>query len=62
MDVPLLSLDELLAAIDAVTMEDVKRLAAELFDPERMSAAGVGGDEDAFRSALEPVNPALLAA
>jgi predicted Zn-dependent peptidase len=62
MDVPLLSLDEVLAAIDAVTMDDVKALAAELFDPSRMSAAGVGRDEDAFRAALEPVNPALLAA
>jgi predicted Zn-dependent peptidase len=62
MDVPLLSLDEVLAAIDAVTMDDVKALAAELFDPGRMSAAGVGRDEDAFRAALEPVNPALLAA
>ena len=30
--------------------------------PERLSAAGVGGDEEAFRSALEAVNPALLAA
>ena len=62
MDVPLLSLDELLAAIDAVTIEDVKALAAELFDPARMSAAGVGTSEEAFRAALEPVNPALLAA
>ena len=62
MDVPLLSLDEVLAAIDAVTIDDVKTLAAELFDPERMSAAGVGANEDAFRAALEPVNPALLAA
>ena len=60
--VPLLSLDEVLAAIDAVTMDDVKALAAELFDPERMSAAGVGVDEEAFRAALQPVNPALLAA
>jgi predicted Zn-dependent peptidase len=62
MDVPLLSLDEVLAEIDAVTMDDVKALAAELFDPARMSAAGVGRDEDAFRAALESVNPALLAA
>jgi len=62
MGVPLLSLDEVLAAIDAVSMDDVKALAAELFDPTRMSAAGVGTSEDAFRTALEPVNPALLPA
>ncbi len=59
--VPLMTLDELLAAIDAVTMEDVRALAAELFDPARMSAAGVGGSENTFREALEPVNPALAA-
>ncbi len=62
MGVPLLSLDELLAATDAVTLEDVKALAAELFDPARMSAAGVGEDEARFRTALDAVNPALLAA
>jgi predicted Zn-dependent peptidase len=60
--VPLLSLDELLAATDAVALEDVQALASELFDPRRMSAAGVGASAGAFRSALEPVNPALAAA
>ena len=61
MDVPLLSLDEMLAAIDAVTVEDVGGLARELFAPGRLSAAGVGSDEEAFRRALEPVSPALAA-
>jgi predicted Zn-dependent peptidase len=62
MDVPLLTVDELLAALDAVTLEDVNELAQELWLPERMSAAGVGGDETAFRRALEAVSPALAAA
>jgi predicted Zn-dependent peptidase len=62
MDVPLLTLDQVLAAIDAVTMEDVMGLARELFAPERLSAAGVGADEGTFRAALEPVNPAFAAA
>jgi predicted Zn-dependent peptidase len=62
MGVPLLTVDELLDAFDGVSEEDVMSLARELFDPERMSAAGVGGDEDAFRSALEGVNPALSSA
>ena len=44
--VPLLTLDELLAALDAVTMEDVPRWRASCSTPERMSAAGVGADED----------------
>jgi len=59
---PLLSLDEIVAAIDAVTVDDVSALARELFAPGRLSAAGVGGDEDAFRAALEHVSPALAAA
>jgi predicted Zn-dependent peptidase len=62
MGVPLLTLDEMLAAMDAVTLDDVAALAAELFAPERLSAAGVGADEGCFRTALEPVTPALAAA
>ena len=60
--VPLLSLDEVLARVDAVTLEDVRELASELFDPARMSAAGVGASEAAFRSAIGEVNPVLAAA
>ena len=62
MGVPVLTLDELVAAIDAVSHDDVIALAREMFAPELMSAAGVGADEQAFRSALEAVNPALAAA
>jgi predicted Zn-dependent peptidase len=62
MGVPLLSLDEMVAAIEAVDADDVQALAAELFALERMSAAGVGGDEGAFMRALESVNPGLAAA
>jgi predicted Zn-dependent peptidase len=60
--VPLLSLDEMVAAIDAVTADDVTTLAADVFEPSRLSAAGVGADEQAFREALAPINPALAAA
>jgi len=59
MGVPLLTVDELLAAFDAVTLDDVMALAADLWQPERMSAAGVGRDEKTFRAALEQVSPAL---
>ncbi|MEA2450624.1 MAG: hypothetical protein QOG63_2556 [Thermoleophilaceae bacterium] len=62
MGVPLLSLDEMVAAIDAVDADAVQALAAELFAPERLSAAGVGSDEEAFLRALESVNPELAAA
>jgi predicted Zn-dependent peptidase len=62
MDVPLLSLDEMVAAIEAVDADAVQALAAELFAPDRLSAAGVGGDEAAFMRALDSVNPELAAA
>ena len=57
---PLLTVDEVVERIDAVTLDDVAGLARELFAPERLSAAGVGGDAAAFRRALEPVSPHLL--
>jgi len=62
MDVPLLTLDEVLAHLDAVTLDDVMDLARELWVPEGLSAAGVGADEATFRSALEAVSPVLAAA
>jgi predicted Zn-dependent peptidase len=52
---PLLTVDELEERIDAVTLEDVEALARELYAPGRLSAAGVGADESAFRSALDAV-------
>jgi predicted Zn-dependent peptidase len=57
-DLPLLSLDEAVERIEAVTLDDLVELTAELLAPERLSAAGVGSDEDVFRSALEPLLPA----
>ncbi len=54
-DLPILSVDEVIDRIDAVTIDDVRALAAELFAPAALSAAGVGADEDAFRGALAPL-------
>jgi predicted Zn-dependent peptidase len=62
MGVPLLTVDELLARFDAVTLDDVNGLARDLWVPERLSAAGVGAEESAFRSALDAVSPALAEA
>ena len=62
MGMPLLALDEMIDAVDAVDGEVVAQLAREPFAPEKLSAAGVGGSEDAFRAALEPVNGELAAA
>ncbi len=61
-ELPLLTVDEVVERIEAVTHDDLVELASELFAPERLSAAGVGGDEDAFRRALEPVSAALAGA
>jgi predicted Zn-dependent peptidase len=49
---PLLSLDELVAEIDAVKLEDLLALARELWDPARLSAVGIGPDEARFDAAL----------
>jgi predicted Zn-dependent peptidase len=62
MGVPVLTVDEVLAAFDAVTLNDLALLADELWRPEALSAAGVGGDEDVFRTALEAVSPQLAEA
>jgi predicted Zn-dependent peptidase len=49
-------LDEVVAGIEAVTAEDVQRLAAELIRPERMTLAAIGPLEEA------PLREALAAA
>jgi predicted Zn-dependent peptidase len=61
-DLPILTLDEMIAKIDAVTAEEIHEIAAELYKPERFSAACIGRDEDLFRKSLAPVSEALLAA
>jgi predicted Zn-dependent peptidase len=60
--IPLLSLDEVLARTEAVTADDIAALVDELYDPARLSAAAVGGDEEVFKRALDAVNPELVAA
>jgi len=61
MDVPLMTLDEMIAAVDEVTLDDVAAVARELYAVDRLSAAGIGADHDVFRRALDPVSPALAA-
>jgi predicted Zn-dependent peptidase len=59
---PIESLDAMLARVDAVSVEELSELAAELYGAERLSAACVGRDEESFRKALAPVSEALAAA
>jgi predicted Zn-dependent peptidase len=61
-DLPIDSLDEMLAKVDAVEVEDLTELAQELYGPERLSAACVGREESRFKEALGPVSESLVAA
>ena len=49
---PLLSLDEMIARLDAVDREQIQALAREFYVPESLSAAAIGRDESVFREAL----------
>ncbi len=61
-DTELLSLDRLIAEIDAVEADALSELASVLLAPERLSAAGIGPSEERFHEAVERVNPGLAAA
>jgi predicted Zn-dependent peptidase len=54
---PLLETDEVMARFEAVTLDDLRELTDELWAPERLSAAGIGPDEQAFRAAVDDVCP-----
>jgi predicted Zn-dependent peptidase len=49
---PLLSIDEVVERIEAVTIEDLALLARDLWAADRLSAAGIGPDESRFTEAL----------
>ncbi|HXD54356.1 MAG TPA: pitrilysin family protein [Solirubrobacteraceae bacterium] len=59
---PVLSVDEMIERIDAVTVEDLRELAAELFAPERLAVAGVGPEQERFEQAIEPLGEPSQAA
>ena len=58
-DTELLSIERIMAEIDAVEPEALAELAGVLLAPEKLSAAGIGPDEDRFLAAVEHVNPGL---
>ncbi len=51
--VPLLSLDEVVGRIEAVSLADLEALVHELWTPERLSVSGIGPDEAQFDQAVE---------
>jgi predicted Zn-dependent peptidase len=61
-DSELMSLDRIVAEIDAVEAESVCELAGALLATERLSAACIGPSEEHFLAALEQVTPALARA
>ena len=58
-DTELLGYERIIEEIEGVEADAVAELAAVLLAPERLSAAGIGPNEERFRSAVARVNPAL---
>jgi predicted Zn-dependent peptidase len=61
-DSELLSLDRIVAEVDAVDASSVCALAGALLAPERLSAACIGPSEERFVTALERITPDLARA
>jgi predicted Zn-dependent peptidase len=59
---PMLSIDEVVERIDAVTREDLEALVSELWALDQLAAAGIGPDEARFEEALARVAPTLVRA
>ena len=59
-EMPLLSVEEVVRRLEAVTAGEVAELAGDLFAPSRLSAAAIGPDEGRFRDAVARINPALF--
>jgi predicted Zn-dependent peptidase len=57
-ELPILSVNEMIERIDSVEIEQIRALAAELFVPSGLSAAGVGPSEAEFLAAIEPLGAA----
>ena len=60
-DSELLGFERIIAEIDAVEEDAVAELAGVLLAPDRLSASGVGPDEDRFRAAVVHANANLVA-
>jgi predicted Zn-dependent peptidase len=59
-DTELMTFERIFAQIDAVDVDALVELAAVLLPPERLSASGVGPDEEQFRRAVERATPSLV--
>ncbi|WP_217915785.1 M16 family metallopeptidase [Miltoncostaea marina] len=61
-DTELLTIDEIVERVEAVTADDVIALAREHWHPDAMSVAAIGPKGDAIRSAVAALSPQLAAA
>jgi predicted Zn-dependent peptidase len=61
-DTELLTLDRIIAEIDAVDRHGLAELAGVMLEPERLSAAGIGPSEERFLEGVERIHPGLAAA
>jgi predicted Zn-dependent peptidase len=61
-DTELLSIERIMAEVDAVEADALADLAGVLLAPEKLSAAGIGPAEERFLAAVERVNPGLAKA
>jgi len=61
-DTELLSIERIMAEVEAVEADALAELAGVLLAPEKLSAAGIGPDEGRFLAAVEHVNPGLARA
>jgi predicted Zn-dependent peptidase len=55
----LLTVDEVVERVEAVTAADIQALAAEFWQPELLSAAAIGPSADAVRRGMTGLSPAL---
>jgi predicted Zn-dependent peptidase len=61
-DTELLSIERIIAEIEAVETDEIAELAGVLLAPEKLSAAGIGPSERRFLNAIQRVNPELARA
>jgi predicted Zn-dependent peptidase len=59
-DTELLTVERVMAEIDAVDTDELAELATVLLPPERLAAAGVGPDENRFRAAVGRASTSLV--
>jgi predicted Zn-dependent peptidase len=59
-DTELLTLERVIAEIDAVEADELAELASALLPSERLAAAGVGPDEARFRAAVGRASSSLV--